>query len=425
MFNSQTASSDEKLRYRLDLQAHQIDAVLDHHQVDGLVTSGTVRSRIVEFDVQAPLSAGLEKMRGLKDSMMAALGVRDLALSKHDGRWRLQVDRDKEPPVPLTSLLAGLTNLPPATAAIGLTDNQQPVLLRFGPEDVRHVLIAGDAGAGKTTLLRTIAVALALTSRQSDVQLLLINGGQEDEDDPDQLELWRPLAYLPHLMTDLVADSDLSAEVLRFLVGEMTYRRKQRVRLPRIVVLIDNVVSLLESGRQLVVDDILRLLQHGNTAGIHLVVATSRPESAALDVLFMSNISARLIGRTSDPVRCRKLLGDVDVHAEYLQGAGEFVALADGRLSYFQAAAIGDYDLHWELNRLLNGPRPRLLAQPFELHRPSDAAELVGTTPQAFKRENGVQWVDPKSVEASTPFAAQGPSSAWAIDDEDEAGGLT
>ncbi len=290
MINATPATADERSRYRFDLEAHQIDAVLDHHQVAGSVTSGTVRRRTVEFDVQAPLSTGLERMRGLKDHVMTALGVRDVAFSKQDGHWRLQVERRYEPPVPLASLLAGLPEIQPCTAAIGLSDTGQPVLLNFGPDAVSHVLVAGETGAGKTTLLRSLAAGLALSNRQGDVQLLLINGASDNGHVREVPATWRPLAYLPHLMTDLVAGPDVGAEVLRFLVGEMAYRRNQRVRWPRIVVLIDNAVALLEAAGPEVTDDVLRLLQHGCNSGIHLVLATSQPQSAVLDALFMSQI---------------------------------------------------------------------------------------------------------------------------------------
>lgn len=390
-----SASQDDKLRYRLDLQAHQIDAVLDRHHVEGRVTSGSVQKRVVEFDIQAPLNAGLERVRGFRDSMMAALGVRDVAVTRQDGRWRLQVERTYEPPVPLAGLLADVADLPSGTAAIGLADTGRPLLLSFGPNGVPHVLVAGEPGAGKTTLLRTMAISLALTNRQSEVQLLLIDGGRPDSLEPDSNPLWRPLAYLPHLMTDPVSGVSLSAEVLHFLVGEMSYRRKQRVRLPRIVVLIDHAVTLLEVGGQQVVDDILSLLQNGSQAGIHLVLATSQPESSLLDVLFMSNLRVRIMGRLSDPRQGKKISGVEDSQAEYLRGAGEFIAVANGELSYFQAADMGDYDFHWELNRLLSGPRPCLLAQPYDTRSSMPVAQPPAASPRAFQREGSVQWVDP------------------------------
>jgi S-DNA-T family DNA segregation ATPase FtsK/SpoIIIE len=391
-------SSDEKLRYSLDLQAHQIDAVLERHQVEGKVTSGSIQQRLVEFDVQAPLSAGLERMRGLKDSVIAALGVRDVAVTKQDGRWRLQIERAYEPPVALTALLADLPDLPAGTAVVGLADSGRPVLLSFGDKAVKHVLVAGAAGAGKTTLLRTMAISLALTNRQSDVQLLLIDGS-----DGDMVpRSWQPLTYLPHLMTDPVSGPELSAEVLHFLVGEMAYRRKQRVRLPRIVVLIDHAVSLLESGGRPVTDDLLSLLQHGANAGIHVVLATERPESPLLDVLFMSNLLVRVMGRLDDPAQEQKMAGATETQASYLGGGGEFIALANGEQTYFQAADIDDYELHWELNRVYSNQRPRLLARPYStrpVKRPADPVPPAGT--RAFTREPAVQWADSPAASAT------------------------
>lgn len=399
MIDAPYITSDEKFRYQLDLQAHQIETVLDHHCIPGSVSSGTVRQRIVEFDVQAPLSAGLERMRGLKDSMMSALGVRDLSVTKHGGRWRLEVGRDYDPPVPLAGLLARLDALPAGTAAIGLSDNNQPVLLRFGPDEVRHVLVTGDGGAGKTTLLRTIAAGLALMNRQCDVQLLLIEGGsKQHSSESGPSRLWSPLAYLPHNMTDVVTGQDVGAEVLRFLVGEMTYRRKQRVRLPRIIVLIDDAMSLLDPGDRQVVDDVLRLLQHGSAHGIHLVMATNRPDSAVLDVLFMSNLSMKLVGKLGNPALGKRVMGPDQSQAEYLRGAGEFIAVTDSQRTYFQVADIGDYDLHWELNRLLNSGRPRLLAQPFDSRPAIEVENAVPFGSQAFTRENGVQWTSNQVV---------------------------
>jgi S-DNA-T family DNA segregation ATPase FtsK/SpoIIIE len=384
-------SSDEKLRYSLDLQAHQIDAVLERHQVEGKVTSGSVQQRLVEFDVQTPLSTGLERIRGLKDSVIAALGVRDVAVTKQDGRWRLQIERAYEPPVSLTALLADLPNLPPGTAVVGLGDSGRPVLLSFGDKAVKHVLVAGAAGAGKTTLLRTMAVSLALTNRQSDVQLLLIDGSNGET----VHRSWQPLTYLPHLMTDPLSGAELSAEVLHFLVGEMAYRRKQRVRLPRIVVLVDHAVSLLESGGRSVTDDLLSLLQHGANAGIHVVLTTERPESPLLDVLFMSNLLVRVMGRLDDPAQEQKVAGATETQASYLGGGGEFIALANGEQTYFQAADMGDYELHWELNRIWSSRRPRLMARPYSTRPVTRVADPVPQTgARAFTRESTVQWVD-------------------------------
>ncbi len=97
----------------------------------------------------------------------------------------------------------------------------------------------------------------------------------------------------------------------------------------------------------------------------------------------------------SDAALGKKITGSDDLQAQYLRGAGEFIAIANGQQTYFQAADIGDYDLHWELNRLLGSTRPRLLARPFDTRPALVAPDPMPTTPRTFERKNGVHWVDP------------------------------
>jgi hypothetical protein len=86
---------------------------LNHHRVPATISGGTVRSRLVSFDLQTQIAAGLERILGLKRDLGSALGVGDVGLIRNNGRWHLQVPRPEDPPVPLFRLMAATPPLSP------------------------------------------------------------------------------------------------------------------------------------------------------------------------------------------------------------------------------------------------------------------------------------------------------------------------
>lgn len=359
-------TSEARLRHQLDVQSRQINRVLRRHKVPATVTGGVVRPKVVRFDLQTQIATGLERIRDLKSDLMSALGVGDVAFTHDDGQWRLRVSRPDDPPVPLLRLLASIPILPPRTAAIGISDGGQPILIRFSPKQVTHVLIAGEPGAGKTALLRAIAVGLALKNRQSDLQLLVLDPqcDQEDRSVTPSTSLL-PLGYLPHMLTDPAFGIEPCASIIHFLAEEMTYRRREHIQAPRIIVLMDHVTLLMESAPPEATGDLVRLLQYGAQAGIHLVLATDQSSSPLIDSTIKASLSMRIIGRLQDAATARKIAGVYLGQAPLLYGEGDFLAVSGDEVTYFQAAYIGDYDLHMKLTELFRTTRPRLLAQPY------------------------------------------------------------
>ena len=362
----QESSSEARLRHQLDVQSQQISRVLTHHRVPATITGGTVRSRLVSFELQTQIAAGLEKILGLKRDLGSALGVGDIGLTRNNGQWRLQVPQPDDAPVPLFRLMAAMPNGAPMSIPVGVDEEGQPVWLRFANHRHGHVLIAGEVGAGKTSLLRTIATALALTSRQAQCQLQILDPAW---DGTTRLHMTDypllPLGYLPHMMTDPAFGVEACASLLHFLAEEMTYRRRERMTLPRIVILMDHITTYLEDGGTQPKSDLYRLLQYGAQAGIHLVLAADRPDSPLLDSTLKASITMRLIGRLSDAAVARRVAGISLDQATRLYGEGDFLAVAGEDVTYFQAAYVSDYELHHQLTELNHLARPILLAQPY------------------------------------------------------------
>lgn len=366
MSTNQTILNDQRLQHQLEVQSHQIEQIFQRHDPSTQVAGGRFDSQVFQFDLQTQLASGWERLRGLRQDLMGALGVSGVRVVQENGQWRVQVRRPYEPPVPLLDLMELVPAIPEAAAVLGLTAEGRPIVANFGNPDTPHVLITGDAGAGKSVLLRTVAASLALRNKQAHFQLALVSptlsrAGSEQANAASV----RGLNYLPHMLTDCVTKMMEIQDLLQFLANEMAYREEQAMLQPRIVVLIDHAVTVLERGGTAVQQSIQQLSQHGAASGIHLVLATRRPAAPELSLLLRTNFPLRVVGLTQDRRTASAATDqDIDVQANYLLGEGDFVIVHGRRQSRFQAAYIGDYDLHMSLQRL-HAQRPVLLARPY------------------------------------------------------------
>ncbi len=206
-------------------------------------------------------------------------------------------------------------------------------------------------------------------------------------------------------MADPSFGIDESSALIRFLAEEMTYRRRERLKLPRIIVLLDHVVTFLEEAAPDAGKALYSLLQYGPQAGIHLIMATDQPESTLLDSTLKASLSMRIVGRLTNPLIARRVAGVPLEQAPLLYGEGDFLAVTGEEITYFQAAYIGDYDLHLKLTEMTRAARPILLAQPFS-HRPRVKTGKKSTTQRAFTlREEGIGLSNPEQTGDDDPDA--------------------
>ncbi len=362
--NWQKMLQERRLQHQLEIQSRQIESVLSQHDVSARVAGGYVQPRSIRFDLSSHLETGLEKLRHIKQELLSTLGATEGDLIPHLGGWQLHVTRPEEPPVSLFDLLSLVPDLEPMTILLGLDDNGRPVLVELADHTLSHMLIAGTAGAGKSTLLRTIALSLALTHRQSQLQLAILDGSANGV--AGSYTSLEPLSYLPHMLAAVTYSPDECRELVHFLVGECTYRQEQQMDTPKIVVLIDEVVHLLNktAAHHELSEGIIRLLQRGPDVGIHLVMTTDQPESARLTNAWRTNLPVRLVGKVADERIAAAAASIGATQAEYLLGSGDFLAIVDEQMVHFQAAFVGDYDLHLTLETLHRSRPQPLVAQP-------------------------------------------------------------
>lgn len=205
----------------------------------------------------------------------------------------------------------------------------------FDLAEAPHLLIAGTTGSGKSVTLHAILCSLLRTQSRNSLQLALI--------DPKQVEL-NHYAELPNLFAGKIAQQlSEASELLDALVEEMGERNRQlkdagvrnlqegldngRLHLPRIVVVVEELADLLMQSRELETP-LVRLAQLARSTGIHLVLATQRPDASTFTGLLRSNAPSRIALRVQKATESRIILDESG--AEKLLGKGDMLVKLGG-----------------------------------------------------------------------------------------------
>lgn len=322
-------------RRTLEMQANTIEAVLANNKVPGRVRGGVVTPRYVRFEIVTDMGAKVAKVTSLADEIALALNKRQARVFRDGGSLQVEIPRNHADPVRLLPLCEQLANVPAITAVLGLEQNGAPLLLRLSSPDVAHVLVAGTTGSGKTALARTLLVSLAMHNRPHQVQFVLI--------DPKSRG-FGALATLPHTLGSVVATTEQAVERLRWLVIEMERRDREQVNRPALILAVDELADLLQSGGSAVEAMLTRLAQRGREAGVHVVACTQKPTASLIGGAMKANFPVRLVGAVASKDEARYATGVTDSGAEKLEGKGDFLLVAKGDTLRFQAAWIGRED---------------------------------------------------------------------------------
>jgi DNA segregation ATPase FtsK/SpoIIIE, S-DNA-T family len=226
-----------------------------------------------------------------------------------------------------------------------------------------HALVAGTTGSGKSGCINAMLCSILLHASPNEARLVLV--------DPKRVEL-NHYERLPHLLTPVVTNPRLAANVLANLIGEMESRysvmgeartrnlaelNRVRVRageapLPHILCVIDELADLMMVAPAEVEDSIIRLAQKSRAVGIHLVLATQRPSTDVITGTIKVNIPARIAFSVASQVDSRVILDQGG--AETLLGQGDmlFRPVGTSRLQRLQGAFVTEDEIariskHW------------------------------------------------------------------------------
>jgi S-DNA-T family DNA segregation ATPase FtsK/SpoIIIE len=230
-----------------------------------------------------------------------------------------------------------------------------PLLLRLPSPEVAHVLVAGTTGSGKTALARSIALSLAMHNRLGEIQMIFIDPKGNGFDPFAAFEGNGPT--LPHLLRPAVRDVHQAIFLLGEMVEEMIRRDRAKISEPRVVIFIDEVADLMEQGGKAMDRLMTRLTQRGRSAGLHIIACTQKPLVASIGSLTRSNFPVRLVGSVASADDAKIAAGIPNTGAEKLLGRGDFLLIAKGHVTRFQAAYVDEQEIKQIIGRMNGGNR--------------------------------------------------------------------
>jgi len=269
-----------------------------------------------------------------------------------------------------------------------------------------HLLIAGATGTGKSVSLHTMIASILFNATADDIRFILI--------DPKMLEL-SVYDDIPHLLVPVVTDPEKAASSLLWATQEMesryfkmrdlgvrnidSYNRAlsagnlvelkprsqvsaaavegelfniEHKKLPKIVIVIDELADLLLSEGKTVERDITRLAQKARAAGIHLILATQRPSVDVITGIIKANLPARISFQVTSRVDSRTILDSIG--AERLLGAGDMLFMPPGsaKLTRLHGPFVSEAEIRKLADFLREQGAPDYQMQILETRPPSD-----------------------------------------------------
>ncbi len=355
-------------------QAVQLESALQQYRIDGEVVGIDSGPVITLFEVRLAPGTKVAQVNAISSDVARALkahSIRIVANMAGKDTVGVEVPNLKKERVRLKELMTA--NNDAATRMklpmwLGKDASGNPLTADL--TTMPHMLIAGTTGSGKSVCINSIIMSFLFTKRPDELKLVLV--------DPKMVEL-SAFKDMPHLMCPVVTEMTKASAILEWATTKMDERYEllaeaavrdvagyndltweeitermqpqneaEEARIPRklpyLVFIIDELADLMMTNKE-TEGFIVRLAQKSRAVGMHLILATQRPQANVVTGLIKSNMPCRVSFKVASGMDSRIVLDSKG--AELLLGQGDMLYLSPrtSKLTRAQGTLVDDIEI--------------------------------------------------------------------------------
>ena len=394
-----SGDSDAHLR----ATALKLEQTLQNFGVKVHVTNASCGPSVTRYELQPEQGVKVSKIVGLSDDIKLNLAVTDLRIEAPipgKAAVGIEVPNNENTAVMLRDLLdtSEFKNSKSGISfAVGKDIAGKTVVADIAK--MPHLLVAGATGSGKSVCINTLIMSIIYKASPDDVKLIMV--------DPKVVEL-SVYNGIPHLLIPVVTDPKKAAGALNWAVAEMEKRYKLFAdynvqdlkgfndkieqmepgdgvpkKMPKIVIIVDELADLMMVAPGEVEGAICRLAQLARAAGLHLILATQRPSVNVITGLIKANMPSRIAFSVSSGVDSRTI---IDMNgAEKLLGKGDMLFYPTGypKPVRVQGSFVSDKEVQKVVDYLIEHNGNASYSEEIEEHVNSGTVGASGSLPGA------------------------------------------
>ncbi len=389
-------------------KAQDLQKALHEYGVEGHVVTIDTGPVITMFELQVAPGVKLSQITSLANDIARALyapSVRVVAPIPGKNTIGIEVpnlNKEKVRIKELMTLAGESTRRMALPLYLGKDASGRPLIGDLA--GMPHMLIAGTTGSGKSVCINSIIMSVLMTQRPDMVKLILV--------DPKMVEM-STFRDVPHLMCPIVTEVERAEKILSWATEKMDERyallaeagvrniaaynrlseqekldrfqpstedEKAQIpkHLPYVVIIIDELADMMMMSAKEVEAHLARLAQKSRAVGIHIIVATQRPEAKIVTGLIKSNLPCRIAFRVASRMDSRIVLDQNG--AEVLMGQGDMLYLPPGssKLVRAQGTYLEDSEVKEVIGFLRDRSKPEFHPELMQLGK----AEASGDGPR-------------------------------------------
>ncbi|MBR3968672.1 MAG: DNA translocase FtsK [Clostridia bacterium] len=342
LLNAINSNTSKEVANELETTSRLLVETLQSFGVETRIVDVSRGPTVTRYELQPKAGVKISKITSLADDIalnLATAGVRIEAPIPNKAAVGIEVPNKASATVGVREIIESTTfaaSKSKITVSMGKDIGGNVIVSDIAK--MPHGLIAGATGSGKSVCINSFIISLLYKASPDDVKLIMI--------DPKVVELG---IYngIPHLLVPVVTDPRKAAGALGWAVSEMENRYKMFAdrdvrniegynklvetltdepevkKMPRIVIIIDELADLMMTAPKEVEDSINRIAAKARAAGIHLLIATQRPSVNVVTGVIKANIPTRIAFAVSSHIDSATILDCAG--AEKLLGRGDML----------------------------------------------------------------------------------------------------